>query len=312
MAAGSVLTDLAAHHQPTSPNIVKQLGQRVLDAMTPGQLIAGPKAGQWRREKTTLPHLGRLFFNVLVAVTGEEKGWQAVEQGLEIARRERGRLRALHLVSSEDEKGATPTKAIQAEFNQRCRAANIPGRITIEVGPAVDKICERAWLADLVVAPLLHPPGPQLVKRVSSEFRTLVQRCARPVLAVPDKPSSFNQTLLAYDGSPKAQEALFVATYLSGRWDVPLAVLIVVDNKNIDDISLEIQAKAYLQQHGVEATLIQKSGSVADAILETSNDCSSDLIIMGGYGHSPVKDLVLGSSVDVVLQAATCPILICR
>ena len=117
---------------------------------------------------------------------------------------------------------------------------------------------------------------------------------------------------MAYDGIPKAQEALFRATCLSGRGDVPLAVSIVVDRKNIDDISVEVQAKAYLQQHGVEATLIQKSGSVTDAILKTSSDYSSDLIIMGGYGHSPVKDLVLGSSVDGVLQAATCPILICR
>jgi nucleotide-binding universal stress UspA family protein len=313
MAAGSVLTDLAVHHQPASPSIVKQFGRRVLDAVTPGQLTSGPKPGLWRHEKATLPHPSRLFFNVLVAITGEEKGWSAFEQSLVVARRERGRLRALHLVTTETEKEAAPIQGLRAEFNQRCQAAKIPGKLTIEVGPAVDKIVERAWLADLVVAPLLHPPGSQLITRLSSQFRTLVQRCARPVLAVPNQPSYFKQALLAYDGSPKAREALFVATYLARRWGVPLIVLTVAEDKKSEDmISWETESKVYLQQHDVEASFIQKSGLVVAAILETSAEYCSDLIIMGGYGHSPIKDLVLGSSVDQVLRESKHPILICR
>ncbi len=313
MAAGSVLTDLAAHHRPASPNIVKRVGWRVLRAVTPGQLVSGPRPGQWRGEKTTLPHSSRLFFNVLVAITGEEKGWQALEQGLAVARRERGRLRGLHLVAAEADKETTPVQDLRAEFNRRCQAARIPGTLTVEVGPAVDKIVERAWLADLVVAPLLHPPGSQFITRLSSQFRTLVQRCARPVLAVAHHPSSFRQILLAYDGSPKAREALFVATYLSGRWVMPLIVLTVAEErKSVDVVAWETGAKAYLDQHGVKATFIHQRGPVPEAILITGEDYQSDLIIMGGYGHSPLKELVLGSSVDHVLNQSQQPMLICR
>ena len=313
IAAGSVLTDLTVQRRPSRQGITKKFGRRVLDAITPDQLRSGPETGQWRREKSTSPHPGRLFFNVLVTITGDEKGWQAFEQSLEVARRERGRLRALHLVSTPEEKEAAPARDLQAEFNQRCEAANIPGKLTIEVGPVVDKICERAWLADLVVAPILHPPGPQLMTRVSSAFRTLVQRCARPVLAVPDQPSGFKQALLAYDGNPKAREALFVATYLTGQWDVPLTVLIVAeDRKSADVTALETEAKAYLAQYGLAAAFTLKSGPVAEAILETSANYHSDLIIMGGYSHSPLKDLVLGNSVDQLLRQSKQPLLICR
>jgi nucleotide-binding universal stress UspA family protein len=118
---------------------------------------------------------------------------------------------------------------------------------------------------------------------------------------------------LAYDGSPKAREALFVATYLSGRWVVPLIVLTVAEErKSVDVVAWETEAKAYLDQHGVKATFIHQRGPVPEAILITGEDYQSDLIIMGGYGHSPLKELVLGSSVDHVLNQSQQPMLICR
>jgi nucleotide-binding universal stress UspA family protein len=268
-----------------------------------------PKAKE--APKAAAPEQSRLFSNVLVAVTGEEKGWQAVEQALAIAKRERGHLWALHLVSSERAKESAPVKALRDEFNRRCREAAIPGQLTVEVGPAVDKIAERACLADLVVAPLLHPPGAQLISRLSSEFRSLIQRCARPVLAIPDKFSPLSQALLAYDGSPKAREALYAAAYLSGRWRVPLLVLTVVED-NSQAAELQAGARAYLERHQVEALFIQKEGPVAAALLQTCQDYGVDFIIMGGYSRSSLKDLVLGASVDQVLREAKQPILICR
>jgi hypothetical protein len=101
--------------------------------------------------------------------------------------------------------------------------------LTIEAGPVIDMICQRAGLADLVVAPLLDPPGSRLLDRINSEFRTLIQRCARPVLAVPETPSYFTRVLLVYDGNAKAKEALYVAAYLAGRWRTPLVVLTVAE-----------------------------------------------------------------------------------
>jgi len=260
--------------------------------------------------KAAAPEQSRLFANVLVAVTGEEKGWQAVEQALAIARRERGNLWALHLVPSGRAKDSAPVKELRDEFNRRCREAGIPGQLTVEVGPAVDKITERACLADLVVAPLLHPPGAQLISRLSSEFRSLIQRCARPILAIPDKSSPLSQALLAYDGSPKAKEALYAATYLSGRWQLPLLVLTVVEDSHKND--LQAEAGAYLERHQVEARFVQKDGPVAGALFQTCQDYGVDFIIMGGYSRSSLKDLVLGASVDQVLRESKQPILICR
>jgi nucleotide-binding universal stress UspA family protein len=51
---------------------------------------------------------------------------------------------------------------------------------------------------------------------------------------------------------------------------------------------------------------------VAKSILETSETYDSNLIIMGGYGGSPMEEIVLGSAVDQVLRTGRRPMLVCR
>jgi nucleotide-binding universal stress UspA family protein len=311
LAPHEVLATLAVQHPPKSLAAKRPTKRKSAKGKNLIPRKTRALTGQWRREKMFIPEQSRLFFNILVAITGQAEGWPALAQALEIAGRERGKVWGFHLVASEDDISKPESNALRAEFDQRCRASNIPGSLTIEVGHAVNKICERATLADLVVAPLLNPPGSRLVGRLSSEFRTLVQRCARPVLAVPDKPSFFRRALLAYDGSSKAKEALYVTAYVSGQWQVPLTVLTVSED-NSDRQTLEAEVQVYLNSHNVEASFVQRNGSAGDAVLETSENQDIDLIIMGGYGHSGVKDLVLGSSVDQVLRESKHPMLICR
>lgn len=311
MGVGTALHDFTAQQRAEFKGAVKRI-KRAKDKRAANEETLQPIRSQSQPMlKSPDTDSTPLLFNTLVAITGDEAGWQAFEQSLEIARRERGRVRGLHIVASEAERLSATAQALKAEFNERCQAAEINGKLSIEVGQAVDKICERSVLADVVVAPLLNPPGSNLITRLSSEFRTLIQRSARPVLAVPDQPSRFKQALLAYDGSPKAKEALFIATYLAGRWQMSLVVLTVVEGKSTSRSSQD-EAQAYLEGHGVSPSFVQKNGGVAEAILEISAEHDVDLIIMGGYSRSPVQGLLLGDSVDELLSQSQQPILICR
>jgi nucleotide-binding universal stress UspA family protein len=117
--------------------------------------------------------------------------------------------------------------------------------------------------------------------------------------------------LLAYDSSPKAEEALFVATYLAGRWGISLGVVSVNEAGFVASEALA-QAHTYLESRGVQATSISRDGSVPEAILGVAEEQENDLIIMGGYGHHPVREIVLGSAVDHILQVSRQPTLVCR
>jgi nucleotide-binding universal stress UspA family protein len=57
---------------------------------------------------------------------------------------------------------------------------------------------------------------------------------------------------------------------------------------------------------------VQEDGPVAEAILHAAEAHERDLILMGGYGHRPLVEVMLGSKVDEVLQASRFPVLICR
>jgi nucleotide-binding universal stress UspA family protein len=307
----AAVTDLVTQSSSRPQRVVARVGEKILNAVTPDELEAGPSPGEWRREHLANDQDDRLFADILVPVSGDETGWFALEQALEIARREGGQLRGLHVVPSEAQKESEGTQTVQAEFNRRCEAAGISGKLVIEVGGVTRKICERARWTDLIVINLVYPPPPQPVAKLSSGFRTLIRRCASPVLVVPGASSPLDRALLAYDGSPKANEALFVATYLAGRWNISLVVVTVMENGRIPSDALT-HAQNYLESHQVQATYIKESGVAPDVILKAAEEHESNLIIMGGYGHSPVVEVVLGSAVDQVLRASRQPMLICR
>ena len=303
--------DLAARFSRKAQRVVARVGEKVLDAVIPDALGDGPSPGQWREERSAGRRDDHPFADILVPVSGEEIGWNALEQALEIGRREGARLRGLHVVPSEDQKERDAAQAVQAEFDRRCEAAGVPGKLVIEVGKVARRIADRARWTDLVVVNLAYPPAPQPVAKLSSGFRTLIRRCPRPVLAVPTTFSPLSRALLAYDSSPKAEEALFIATYLAGRWQISLVVISVSENGLLASNALA-HAQEYLETHDVQAAYMQEQGPITEAILNTVEAQACNLILMGGYGRSPVVEVVLGSTVDQVLRESRQPMLICR
>lgn len=307
----SVASNLVARFSPKLEHVVARTKEKLLDAITPDPLEPGPPPGQWRQEQLARHRADRLFADILVPISGRETGWQALNQAFAVARREQARLHGLYVTPSENQKTTEQALALRNEFKQRCEVAKIPGDFTFEAGKVTRKICEHARWADLVVISLLHPPGPEPGARLSSGFGTLIRRCGRPVLAVTGNWSPLDQALLAYDGSPKANEALFVATYLSTRWQMPLVVVTVLE-KGRTSLDTVATARKYLDARQVQATFVTEQGPVAEAIPKAAEAHRSNLIIMGGYGFNPLLEVVLGSTVDEVLRSRRWPVLICR
>jgi len=308
-------SDLTARFSRKTGRVLKRMGRRVLDAVTPDGLEPGPPTGQWREERVANRQDHRLFPSILVAIRGDESGWSALEQALILARHEGARLHGLHVLSTEDHKGRPETRVVQEAFESRCQGAGIPGNLVFDVGPVQRTICDRARWADLVVISLDHPPLPQPVSRLSSGLVTLIRRCPRPVLTVPHGPSQLQHALLAYDGTPKAHEALFVATYVAARWGISLTVLTVHEDEHVGPDTIE-EARHYLEAHDVRAAYVELSkgagGSVPGSVLGTAEERGCDLILIGGYGMGPMAEAVLGSTVDRILRESQWPVLICR
>lgn len=292
--------------------LMARLGQQLARAVVPEGLRAGPTPGAWRTTKLEARYSETLFRDVLVSMSGSERGWLAFEQALHIAQLESARLQGLHVVANEHQKSEAVAQGVKAKFDQRCADAGIVGAMAVEVGEVARTVCERALLADLVVLNVAFPPAPQPLARLGSGLRTIIQQCARPILAVPGVVAPFERILLAYDDSPKAKEALFVAAYLADRWRLPLVVLTVLEAGQVTAEAVT-QARAYLEWHEITATYITRAEGVASsAMLEVAAEHSCNLLVLGGYGQHPMIEMMVGSSVDRLLRDSRWPLLICR
>lgn len=308
--------DLIAEFSSKPERILARVTDRIFQAATLEKLgLATPQTGEWRARRVL--RQGRdpahLFHNILVTLDGEPLGWQALDAALELARREHGRILALHVVADEEEAESEAVQELRHVFEGRCETSEIPGELAIGTGAIARQITMRARWADLVVAPLHCPPGPDPVEKLRSGFRTMIVRSPCPVLAVPAPLFPLSSAVLAYDGSPKGREALFVATYMAASWP-ELSLVVVSSHPDQDFVKRNLEeARVYLGTHDLEAEMVGRDEADAAAVIrEVAEVHDSSLIVMGGYGSSPVVELMLGSAVNEILRTAGRATLICR
>lgn len=308
--AGMAVTDMQRKKKPGAAL------SRFLESMVPDELEFGPAAGQWRQERVSQRSLSRLFEETLVAISGQPEDWRVLDQAILMMQHENGRLYGVYVSDADDEEAAEETVApIRTEFYDRVNAAGVQANFGVEFGGVARQVVALAAYSDLIMLALNRPPGLSILERLASGVQTILKRTPRPVMVVPTVASPLQHALLAYDGSPKAEEALFVATYLASRWQTQLSVVTVSSDGNGKlDAAKRIQsrAKTYLGLAGVEADYLLSVGPAAQTLLETAESQTVDFMIMGGFGMSSMKSLVLGSTLNRVLLEYKQPILICR
>jgi nucleotide-binding universal stress UspA family protein len=257
-------------------------------------------------------YIDRLFSDILVPFNGQPESWRALEQAALVARKEKASLRGLHVIPGGDVDGFE-ARELKARFNKFCEQANagehLKDDLTVVTGKVPTQICRHALLTDLVVINVSHPPqdGPA---SIGSGLRAIIWRANRPVLTVREKLSSMDRALLIFNGNLKSKEALFVAAYLLQNWKISLTVLTVVDGDKVFQ-STQDYARAYLASYDLQAEFIIKEGPL-DIFLDVIKEYKINLILIGGYNGTALKEVMLGSAVNFLLREADCPMLICR
>ncbi len=313
---GRTETDLYLWVSEHRHELQQQLGWQISPAAAVADLAvrenrrageAQNQPGAWRLAKTVERYTGRLFADLLVPLSGSDDSWRALDQAIQVAQREGAALHGLHVLGRQAT--AAAAEAIRARFEQTCAAAGLTGTFLLERGSVAARICERALLADLVVLAVDHPPEAGLTG-LGSGLRTVIRRCARPLLAVPHEASPLDRALLAFDGSSQAREALFVAAYLAEVWKTALTVAAVSGRKRLPASVLDYP-RAYLELHEVQAEFSYLEGPV-DRLHTLMHERDLNLLLMGGYGVSALEELLIGSAVNVLLRRQHWPIFICR
>ena len=305
-------SDFASRFSHRPGRILQRFWIDFRDRLTPDKLQAGPRAGTWREEQIEEEMTGGLFHDILVTISGAETGWLALSQAGEFARRENGVLHGLHVLTSDDPADRERGQQVLDEYATRCQRMGLPYTTSLAVGKIDQEIISRARWSDLVVINQRREHGQWADIPLGTIFHSVAEKTARPILAVPGTSVyAPHRLLLAYDGSPKSREALFVMRELVARWQVAGVILTVASQRT--NRELLDAARQYVGQPGNSTVkAYYETGTPHEVILHMMRQEDADLLLLGGYGYQPLLKVFLGSTVDRVLREAWFPVLICR
>ncbi len=301
--------EMRQRDSPRAGRVARRVGRSLARLITPDPLEPGPRAGRWRQWALATHRKDHLFKEYIVPISGSENSWLALEQALIYAAKERDFIYGLHVVKNGNQAESEAVARIQTRFEHRLAEHGLSGELLVKVGRVSQTICAQTCFVDLLIMDIAEPPGGGPLEKISSRLHRVIQQACRPIILVPALKPKIERLLLAYDGSPKAKEALFVSTYLAGKWKLEIDVLTVLGGRATPE-NLG-QAGDYLRKHGIEANSIVRSGDPGEIIIQTAQERGSDEIIMGGYGHTPLLEIVLGSAVDHVIRESAVPVFVC-
>jgi nucleotide-binding universal stress UspA family protein len=191
------------------------------------------------------------------------------------------------------------------------RAAGLECTTRLETGVVSRVICEAAAAHDAIVVGRRGEHAVWSGFLLGSTVEEVVRGCAKPVLVTPAQAQPVTRILAAYDGSRTANRALGLAATLAAGLDLPLVVVCVSSDEREGRATLG-EAEAYLEPHKLRTKAVLESGAPVDGILQVAQRESCDLIIMGAFGHSRVRELFVGSTTDGILRVAELPVLLYR
>ncbi|MEX2143024.1 MAG: universal stress protein [Anaerolineales bacterium] len=295
----------------TKPRRSWERFRRFLSGLLPiKSLRMKPKPTEWRLDRGEMRAGERLFPRILVPISGEDSSWTAVDQAIMVAHKERAELRGTHVLTNGEKPDSLKVDAIRTEFQRRLAEAGLRGSLVLEQGNIPRRVEARSHWSDLVVLHLKHPPGDQPMQRLLSGLRAFLSRSPRPVLVV-GQAGKMEHALLAYDGSRKANQALYLAAYLACNWGTKITVLTALEDGLKQGLFLQ-KAKGYLLSQSVEAAqYISRRGHAGQSVVEITKEHGCDHVLIGGYGKGGLMEVMLGSTLDYVLREYKGPVWVC-
>jgi nucleotide-binding universal stress UspA family protein len=221
---------------------------------------------------------------------------------------------AARLVEQQAEASKRAAQAAKDRFDAAARREGLSAGsrvFTTTLPGAPDSFGPLARRFDLSV---VGQPEPNKIAPEDLIIEAALFASGRPVIVVPYIHKDLlrlDRVLVAWDGSRAAARALGDAMPLLRRAAAVDVVVVTTEPLKSDEIP-GADISEMLARHGltVELQRIGAAGiTVADAILNQAANTAADLIVMGAYGHSRLREFVLGGTTRAMLTSMTVPVM---
>lgn len=280
------------------------------------------------------------FRDILVYLDGSDRTATTMDVAVEVARRHHARLSGLHVVGfllptdvgfdpcgtslplSSNRNWDIVRKAARAAagraesvFVEQSRRAGLAGDWYTAEGMVAYTAGQHARGYDMAIVGQVDPAHPPLgTRKYVPEALFLESGC--PVLIVPcvgTFTSIAGKVLIGWDGSREAARAANDAMpFLREAASVTVVTLCSETDDTNDTNADPAIVVSHLLQHGVHATGSRRKlrdETITDALLACTAEAGANLLVMGGYGHSRVREVVLGGTTRGILRHMTVPVL---
>jgi len=218
------------------------------------------------------------------------------------------------VIDAQERENEQATRSALNQFNTACARAGVsaePLTLTASYGGVGEQFGRIARRFDVAIVGQAEPET-SAVEEIIAE--SALFESGRPVIVVPyiqKAPFKLDNVMVCWDGSRSAARAIADAMPLlakSGR----VEVVIVTNERGKQDEIEGADIGAHLARHGLNVEIKRTALGdidVADVLLSHAADSGSDLIVMGGYGHSRLREFVLGGVTRSILRSMTAPVL---
>ena len=221
---------------------------------------------------------------------------------------------AAELIQTQRAESQKAARAAVSGFERAARGAGLSAEshlLEANIAAAADTFGRLARRYDISVVAQAEPdklPDRDLI------IEAALFESGRPVLVVPyiqRDGLKLDRVMVCWDGSRAAARAVGDAIPFLERAKSVEVVVVAGEAGKSDEVP-GADIAHHLARHGLKVELnriVPGDLDVANTVLSHASDAGSDLIVMGGYGHSRLRELVLGGVTRQILQSMTVPAL---
>ena len=223
-----------------------------------------------------------------------------------------GRGAALGYLAEETKIANATAGDIEQEFTDYCKANQTSAECFCEVGVHLDLLVKYAPFADLVIISQSHEQSFEDKLRLHLPDH-LPMMAGSPVLVVPYEQAVDRigrHILIAWKPTPESGRAVGYATpFLKVAEKVTILTIGPPDHSNVAGAAIATR----LARHGIDvetrSILASNHQSMGKVICQTAIDLDCDMVVMGAYGRSRLRELFLGGITHYALAHTKVPLL---
>ena len=202
-------------------------------------------------------------------------------------------------------------RAILEDARAIIEAEGVEVETRLRQGDLVETVTAKEQTGDMIVIGKRGEAADFAKLHLGSNFERVVRSSHKPVFVANREFKPISKVLLAFDGRQSAKKAVDFLAQATVVGSLPLTLAYAGETK--PEIRREMEsAQATLAAAGFEVDILVEEGRPEAVLSRLVEEAGFDFLVMGAYGHSRLRSLLIGSTTSEMVRSCKVPILLMR